>query len=116
MNKFIGVFFLMTLCTACTTQEDLFQSKNEMNYICSSLAKNYLKMSQLRSYELKSKVEIDTNTIHFSYGKSPIGNKIAFNSNIQLFECKKEKYKYVLNEIDQSSQNIRSLLTLNLHI
>lgn len=116
MNKFIGVLFLIAVCTACKTQEDFFHSKNEMDGICSSLAKNYLKISKLESYELKKKVQIDSDTIHFSYGKSQTSGQIAFNPNIQSLECRKQKYKYFLNEIDQSSRTIRSLLIFNLPI
>lgn len=116
MNKFISVIFLIVFFTACAPQEDFFASNDEMNYVCSSLAKNYLKISQLESYELSHKTKLNTDTIQLSYRKSTGGSQVAFKPEPQSFECKKQHNQYVLNSIAPHSRQIQTLLTLNLHI
>jgi hypothetical protein len=115
MNKFVSILCLTILCTACVTQEDNFQSK-EMNYVCSSLTKNYLRISQLDYYEVWNKAQSTPDTILFLYAKSQTNGQIAFNPNTRLLECKKEKYKYILSEIDQHSLKTRPILILRLPI
>lgn len=115
MNKFIGILCLASLCTACITQEDNVQTQ-EMNYVCSSLTKNYLRLSQLDAYEVWKKVQSTSDNIQILYAKHQADGQIAFNPNTKLFECKRDKNKYTLSEIDQNSLRTRLILNLRLHL
>ena len=115
MNKFIYILCLASLCTACITQEDHVQTK-EMNYVCSSLTKNYLRISQLDAYEVWKKVQSTSDKIQILYAQHQANRQITFAQTTKLFECKREKNKYILSEIDQHSLKISPLLTLRLSI
>lgn len=115
MNKFICILCLASLCTACITQEDNVQTK-EMNYLCSSLTKNYLRISQLDAYKVWKKVQNTSDKIQILHAKQEANEQIILNQTTKLFECKREKNKYILSEIDQKSLKIRPLITLSLPI
>ena len=115
MNKFICILCLAFLCTSCVTQEDNIQTK-EMNHVCSSLTKNYLRISQLDAYEMWRKIQSTSEKIQILYTKRQANGQITFNQTTKLFECKREKNKYILSEIDQHSLKISPLITLRLSI
>lgn len=72
-----------------------------MNYICSSLAHNYLRISQFNSYELWKKTRGTTDTMQFLYAKHQANGQITFCPKTKLYECKRVQNKYILSEIDQ---------------
>jgi hypothetical protein len=113
MNQFSTILCLLVLCTACVNEEEPIQHK-EINYICSSLAKNYLKMIRQDAYQLKNKAQNDPHSIQFVYVKSQNSGQMAFNPETKFLECKQEKYTYVLSERDQLTGKKHLTLTLTL--
>jgi hypothetical protein len=111
MNKLIVILIVGILCSACEFKKDHSQLK-EMNYICSSLAKGYLKISQFDSYEMWNKEDRVHGTIQFLYTKSHSTSQMVVNPPTKLLECKKEREKYLLSEIDQRSLKKINVLTL----
>lgn len=115
MNKFICALSLASLCicTACTTPKRDTKIK-EMDYVCSSLAQNYLKTVQLDTYTLWNKRQTASNKIQTLYVKHEENGQIVLNPSTKLFECKEEKNKYILSEIDQISLKKYVLISLRL--
>lgn len=100
MNNFITTILVVILCSGCESKTD--QPKlGQMTYVCSSLVRGYLKLSQFDSYEVWKKEDKSQKTIKFLYTK--------------LLECTKERGKYFLSEIDQHSLKKSQVLTLALN-
>ena len=110
MNPLITILVLIFLCKGCTIEENL-QIK-QINYICTALSKNYLKMSQFDGYEVWHKPHADHQTIEFFYAQPKHSGQISFYPHTKLLECKKEEMLYVLSEIDPLSRHKTPRLSL----
>ena len=114
MNNFITTILVVILCSGCESKTD--QPKlGQMTYVCSSLVRGYLKLSQFDSYEVWKKEDKSQKTIKFLYTKFYSGNQICLILDTKLLECTKERGKYFLSEIDQHSLKKSQVLTLALN-